>query len=155
VPDLITALDIESKTFSRSIRGYDPDQVDEFLDQIAETLRLMAQQITDLEREALLYEGQLKEYNNLKDTLQETLLMAQKSAEAKTEAAKQEADAIISEARAKSERIVFEAMNERDLHRREAASFADLKRVFKGDMVALLSKFSSILNSIEDKPEES
>ena len=81
--------------------------------------------------------------------------MAQKSAEAKTEAAKQEADAIISEARAKSERIVFEAMERAGSSSAEVVSFADLKRVFKGDMAALLSKFSSILNSIEDKPEES
>lgn len=153
MPDLITALDIESKTFSRAIRGYDPDQVDEFLDHLAETLRLMGQQFSDLEREKMRLEEQLKEYNNLKDTLQETLLMAQKSAEAKNDAAKQEADAIISEARAKGERIVFEAMNERDRHRRDAARFSDMKRVFKSDMAALLTKFSSLIDSIEDDVE--
>jgi cell division initiation protein len=151
VPELITALDVESKTFSRALRGYDPDQVDDFLDQIVETLRLMAEKTTDLERDIQRLEDQLKDYNNLKDTLQETLLMAQRSAEVKTEAAKQEADAIISEARAKGERIVFEAMNQRDAFRRDALRLQEMKRTFKSDMAALLSKYTSMLETLHEE----
>lgn len=77
--------------------------------------------------------------------------MAQRSAEVKTEAAKQEADAIISEARAKGERIVFEAMNQRDAFRRDALRLQEMKRTFKSDMAALLSKYTSMLETLHEE----
>ena len=77
--------------------------------------------------------------------------MAQKSAEAKTEAAKQEADAIISEASQCAHSV---RGYERGIYRRKplfCRPEAGIQRRYGGS----LSKFSSILNSIEDKPEES
>ncbi len=83
MPDLLTARDIESKYFSRAMRGYAVSEVDEFLDRVAEDIQEYSLRCAELERRIDRLEEQIREYENLKETLQGTLLMAQKSAEAK------------------------------------------------------------------------
>ena len=41
--DLLKVVDVEGAVFSRVLRGYDPDEVDEFLDHVADTLQQLAE----------------------------------------------------------------------------------------------------------------
>ena len=143
-PELLTARDIESKYFSRSMRGYSISEVDEFLDRIAEDVQEYALRCVDLERSLARLEEQIKEYDDLKETLQETLLMAQKSAEAKEEAAESQAENLISEARVKAEQIVQDAASAREMERRELIRLKQMKQEFRAEFKALLSRFASL-----------
>ena len=49
--ELLTSLDVVNQSFKKSMRGYDPAEVDEFLDNVAETLQTYAQMTKDLEQE--------------------------------------------------------------------------------------------------------
>ena len=49
--ELLTSLDVVNQSFKKSMRGYDPAEVDEFLDNVAETLQTYAQRTKDLERD--------------------------------------------------------------------------------------------------------
>ncbi len=143
-PDLLTARDIESKFFSRGMRGYSVNEVDEFLDRVAEDIQEYALRCVDLERSLARVEEQIKEYVNLKDTLQETLLMAQKSAEAKEEAAARQAESLIAEARIRAEQILQEAASVREAERREILRLKHMKQEFRAEFRALLSRFASL-----------
>ncbi|MGI6782634.1 MAG: DivIVA domain-containing protein [Aminivibrio sp.] len=143
-PELLTAREIESKFFSRGMRGYSVNEVDEFLDRVAEDIQEYALRCVDLERSVARLEEQIKEYDNLKETLQETLLMAQKSAEAKEEAAAKQAESLISEARVKAEQIVQEAAAAREAERREVLRLKHIKQEFRAEFRALLSRFASL-----------
>ena len=50
MPDLLTARDIESKYFSRAMRGYAVSEVDEFLDRVAEDIQEYSLRCAELER---------------------------------------------------------------------------------------------------------
>lgn len=144
--EMLTPLDIQSKSFSRSLRGYDPTEVDEFLDALAESLHQYSESLRKTEQEKHLIEDQLKEYSNLKDSLQEALLMAQKSADDKIKAAREQGEAIIAEARARSEQLLFETDKEREKIRREIHELKTSRSELKTSMRSFLVHFEEILS---------
>lgn len=150
----MTARDIENKYFSRAMRGYTVSEVDEFLDRVAEDIQEYSLRCAELERRIDRLEEQIREYENLKETLQGTLLMAQKSAEAKEEAASRQAETLLSEARLKSEQIVLEASAAKDRERRELQRLRQMKQEFKAEFRALLSRFASLSDGEEDSLAE-
>lgn len=89
--ELLTALDITSKNFSHSFRGYNETQVDEYLENVAVTVQALTQSKRELERELRQAKSSLEKYERDKTQLQETLLMAQKTAEKYLEDSKQRA----------------------------------------------------------------
>ncbi|MDD3515741.1 MAG: DivIVA domain-containing protein [Synergistaceae bacterium] len=150
MPDLLTARDIESKYFSRAMRGYAISEVDEFLDRVAEDIQEYSLRCAELERRIDRLEEQIREYENLKETLQGTLLMAQKSAEAKEEAASRQAETLLNEARLKAEQIVLEASAAKDRERRELQRLRQMKQEFKAEFRALLSRFAALSDGEEE-----
>ena len=150
--DLLTALDIESKIFSKSMRGYSAVEVDEFLDRVADDIQEYAARAAESERRIARFEEQIREYENLKGTLQGTLLMAQKSAEAKEEAASRQAEALVSEARLKADQILMEAAAARDRERRDLQRLRIMKQEFKAEFRSLLSRFAALMDG-EDETE--
>ncbi len=149
--ETITALDIENKSFARSIRGYDPVEVDEFLDSVAESLQQCSENNKRLEQEKHLVEDQLKEYSNLKDSLQDALLMAQQSADDKINSAREKGEAIIAEARARSEHILFEADSEREKIRREINQLKSYRQELNSELKSLIARFESYLQPETEK----
>lgn len=146
----MTARDIESKYFSRAMRGYAVSEVDEFLDRVAEDIQEYSLRCAELERRIDRLEEQIREYENLKETLQGTLLMAQKSAEAKEEAASRQAETLISEARLKAEQVVLDASAAKDRERRELQRLRQMKQEFKAEFRALLSRFAALSDGEEE-----
>lgn len=154
MPDLLTARDIESKYFSRAMRGYTVSEVDEFLDRVAEDIQEYSLRCAELERRIDRLEEQIREYENLKETLQGTLLMAQKSAEAKEEAASRQAETLLNEARLKAEQIVLEASAAKDRERRELQRLRQMKQEFKAEFRALLSRFAALSDGEDESLAE-
>lgn len=154
MPDLLTARDIESKYFSRAMRGYAISEVDEFLDRVAEDIQEYSLRCAELERRIDRLEEQIREYENLKETLQGTLLMAQKSAEAKEEAASRQAETLLNEARLKAEQIVLEASAAKDRERRDLQRLRQMKQEFKAEFRALLSRFASLSDGEDESLAE-
>lgn len=150
----MTARDIESKYFSRAMRGYAVSEVDEFLDRVAEDIQEYSLRCAELERRIDRLEEQIKEYENLKETLQGTLLMAQKSAEAKEEAASRQAETLLNEARLKAEQIVLEASAAKDRERRDLQRLRQMKQEFKAEFRALLSRFASLSDGEDESLAE-
>ena len=154
MPDLLTARDVESKRFSKARRGYSATEVDQFLDQVAEDIQKYCVQYADLERYAARLEDKIREFESLKETLSGTLLMAQKTADAKEEAANRQSEAIILEAKSKAEQIIQEAEASKERERKEINHIRQLKQEFKADFCALLSRFSSLIERDEEDPDE-
>ncbi|MDR3164731.1 MAG: DivIVA domain-containing protein [Synergistaceae bacterium] len=81
--ELLTSLDIVNQAFKKTMRGYDPSEVDEFLDRVAECIQIYVQKIKDYERVIEEQSEKLRDYENIKGSLHEALLMAQRTAEEK------------------------------------------------------------------------
>jgi cell division initiation protein len=149
VADLLTALDVENKTFSKSMRGYAQSEVDDFLDKVADDIQRYVEMNAELKRRIERLEEQIGEYTNLKETLQGTLLMAQKTAEAKEETATRQAETIISDAKVRAERILVDAAGGRDAIVRDMVRIRQERQNFAAEFSGLLSRFRSILEAEE------
>lgn len=105
----LTPIDIQNKEFSRSIRGYSPAEVDEFLERLAKDYEdLIKETITGKEQISQLKE-KLNHYHKLETTLHNAIVVAQETAEEVKRNANKEADLIRREAERDAARIMEDA----------------------------------------------
>ena len=116
----LTPLDIKNKSFANKMRGYNPDEVDEFLDQVIEDYEEAIRKNRELEKSLKHAEEKLTYFNELKDALNQSIIVAQDTAdklkdsatresEVTVTSAKAEANTILTEAKATAEKTVLEA----------------------------------------------
>ena len=144
--ELLTSLDVVNQSFKKSLRGYDSAEVDEFLDNVAETLQTFAQRTKDLERDLAAKEESLGEYEKMKDVLHEALLMAQRSADEKVKSAQGQASRIIAEAKEKADMMCKDAAQEADRLRDGVSQIRNVRNLYEQEFRGLLANFDSMLN---------
>ncbi|HEX2252832.1 MAG TPA: DivIVA domain-containing protein [Thermoanaerobaculia bacterium] len=105
----LTPLEIQKVRFNRKLRGYDPREVEQFLELVAEELAGRLADVERLQREVRYHQQRGEESERREHQLQETLLRAQKVADEITEAAQREAKVIVREAEVTGDRIVQQA----------------------------------------------
>ena len=77
----LTPLDIRHKEFKRGMRGYVDGEVDEFLDEVADEFERLFKENIELSERCEGLQEKIDQYRNLEETLQNTLVAAQRSAE--------------------------------------------------------------------------
>jgi len=78
---LLTPMDIHNKEFKRSFRGYNEDEIDEFLDQVVNDYEKLYRENDTLKEELERNKKNIEQYQRLEKNLQDTLLVAQRTAE--------------------------------------------------------------------------
>ena len=105
----ITPQDIHNQEFKRSIRGYDLDEVDAFLQQVADELETFTEENQNLKDKLKNMEEKLVEYRRKDDMLEKTLVTAQRMTEDMKDVARREAEVAAGQAKAEAQKIVAEA----------------------------------------------
>ncbi len=105
----LTPLDIKKQEFKRVMRGYDPEEVNAFLEMVAEEFEALHREKNRLEDETLKLRTQLHDYQEVERTLKQTLMNAQESMQLSRDNSKREADLTLREAELQAERIISEA----------------------------------------------
>lgn len=106
---MLTPLDIHNREFRRGLRGYDVDEVDEFLDEVIRDFEALYKENLELKETIQKRDEEVNRYQELEQTLQETLVLAQQTGEEIKQNAKKEAELIIWEAQKKAEQILAKA----------------------------------------------
>lgn len=102
----LTPLDVRRYEFGRSLRGYDPERVDQFREQVADELERLGRINTDLEAKARGFHDQLKTFRERDKALNEALVSAQQLRSEMKDQAERESELILREARAEAARII-------------------------------------------------
>ncbi len=105
----ITPLEIKRQQFKKVMRGYDPVEVDTFLDMLSHELEDVLARNKELKDKQIELETQLKDYKNMEKTLQQTLLQAQETSGKEIENSRKEATLIVQESELKANQIVDKA----------------------------------------------
>ena len=108
---MITAKDIQKKKFEKVKFGYSPEEVDEFLSQIENDIRLMQQDLDDSNEKEQLLADKVRAYKDQEEDIKNALLGAQKQArqvidDAKARAAEMEQEAKTAAEAAKSQALI-------------------------------------------------
>ncbi|BAC13439.1 DivIVA domain-containing protein [Oceanobacillus iheyensis] len=107
----LSPLDIHNKEFAKGFRGYDEDDVNEFLDQIIKDYELVIREKKEAEEEVRQLRERLGHFTNIEETLNKSILVAQETAEEVKGNASKESKLIIKEAEKNADRIVNEALS--------------------------------------------
>lgn len=148
---MITPLDIENKRFSKTIKGYNVEEVDDFLDQLTIEYEKLYKENAEYKEQIEQSKRDLEHYKNVEQTLQNTLVMAQTTATDIKSAAQKQAEQIIRDAQSEARRAV-EGVSKEEFEIKKRTE--ELKRqfdVYKAKMEALLI---SQLELLQDKNSE-
>lgn len=128
--------DIHNVTFDRVMRGYKPEEVDEYLDKVAAELERLQAEKADTEKKMYILAEKVDQYRNDEETLKTALLNAQRMGES-----------VIHEARQKAETILYDATNKANLARDEALQKVAEEELLLSRLKAEVAHFKSdILN---------
>lgn len=109
---MITPLEIQKKEFKKSLFGYSPKLVESFLDEILVDYENMYKENIELKDKVNMLADQIRQYNTLEETLKNTLIVAQTTADEVTSSARQKAENIIEEAEMKGQRLIDKAKDD-------------------------------------------
>jgi cell division initiation protein len=145
----LTPLDARKQEFKKVMRGYDPLEVDTFLDMVAVDLEEAIKLHKESRDRIVELETQLKDYRQIEKTLQQTLLQAQEATGRTYESARRESEVIVREAEAKAAKIVEQAASDLSRMNNELRLLASRKDSLLGRLRVLLSSELDILKTLD------
>jgi cell division initiation protein len=123
---MITPSDIHNQEFKRGFRGYDEEEVDDFLDLIVNDYETLFRENQQLKDEIELNKKKIEQYQEMENNLQDTLLVAKKTAEEVMQNAKLRAAEIRDAAIQECENMKLRAQTE--LAKRQSEVQEDVRR---------------------------
>ncbi len=146
---MITPLDIENKKFSKQMmNGYSVEEVDDFLDDLTQDYTNNYKEVTELKTKIEELTKSLEHYKTIEETLQNTLLMAQTTAEDVKNVAQQQAEQIINEAKGNAQKQVNDLDNEVLAKKKELDEVKKQFDLYKAKMESLLISQLELLKDI-------
>ncbi len=146
---MITPLDIENKKFSKQVmNGYNVEEVDDFLDDLTVDYEKNYKELTELKRKVEELNKSLEHYKTIEATLQNTLVMAQTTAEDIKNVAKQQADQIINDAKSSAKQQADELENQIVLKTKELDDIKKQFDIYKAKMESLLISQLELLKDV-------
>ena len=100
---MLTPIDIQRQDFEVKLRGYNADEVDDFLDLVGKDYEKLYKDNAELREEIKHLNASLEQYKKMEETLKQSIVLAQTAAEDIKRSAAEKADVIVNEAQTKSE----------------------------------------------------
>jgi cell division initiation protein len=102
----LSPLFIKKKEFEKSMRGYNVDEVQAFLDKISSELEKLINQNEQLESEVEKLNREVEEFQKIEEKLEDDILKAQETSAQALESAKKQSALIIKEAEVKASQMI-------------------------------------------------
>ena len=145
----IRPIDIRRKEFKSGLRGYDANQVDDFLDEVADEFeRIFAENQRMLEEITSLRE-RLQQFEELEASIQEALVQAQQVAQDLRRNAGKEAELIVREAKEQSHRILADSSGRVERVQESYEVLRKAKQDFANDFRHLLKSYLTVMDNAD------
>jgi DivIVA domain-containing protein len=150
----LTPLDVRRYEFGKALRGYEPERVDQFREQVAEELERLSRLNQDLDAKARGFHEQLRAFRERDKAINEALISAQQLRGEIREQAEKESQLIIREARAEADRLVDEARSEIRRIEDQLGSLDRARRAYLAQLRVLIERQLSEINAAEQSPPD-
>ncbi|MEM5794802.1 MAG: DivIVA domain-containing protein [Bacillota bacterium] len=148
---MLTPLDIHNKEFKKGFRGYNEEEVDEFLDKIIKDYEKLYRDNIELKETIERISSKLEHYQHMEETLHSTLVIAQETAEEVKLNAKKEMELMTKEAEIRAEKMVDNALTR---VRKLTSEYEELQRqhqVFRARFRTMLQAQLEMLGKTEEE----
>ena len=151
----LTPLDIRKQEFKKVMRGYDPVEVDTFMEMVGNEFEEALRSQKEMRDRMVEVEVQLKDYRQIEKTLQQTLLQAQEATGRTYESARKEAELITREAEQKASKIIEDAHTDLGRLKNEIMELTTRRESLIGRLRVLLSAELDLLKMMDqDSPHD-
>lgn len=148
----LTPLDVRRYEFGKAMRGFDPERVNQFREQVAEELERLSRVNQDLDAKARGFHEQLRAFRERDKAINEALVSAQQLRNEIREQAEKEAQLIIREARADAERLMDEARSEVRRIEDQLATLERNRRSYLAQLRLMIERQLSDIIAAEQSP---
>ncbi|HEY4613599.1 MAG TPA: DivIVA domain-containing protein [Bacteroidota bacterium] len=145
----LSPLEIKRQQFKKVLRGYDPVEVETFLEMISNEVEDYVREVKELHEKVMESEIQLRDYKNMEKTLQQTLLQAQEASGKSIENSRKEAQLIVQESELKAQQILDKARQDFAHIREEISNMKTRKQNIMSRLKVLLSSEIDLLKALE------
>lgn len=154
----VTPIEILNKEFDKRFRGYDEEQVNDYLDVVASELDRVVKEHSELKQQLDATADKLRYFEQLQDSLNNSIVVAHEAAERLKQNARKEAELILYEAEREADRLVADAnaqaqqiiANNESLRRSGQELHKQLRYMLTSQLDALEgAKDTDLLKSIE------
>ncbi len=140
---MLAPVDLEKKTFSKSLNGYKVTEVEDFLEEVIAGYERLYQENIELRERNMILQEQIAKYDDLELTLKNTLVLAQQTSERLNLQATDKADMVINEAQRDAEKIINEA-------RMKTVELTQKSELLKKELFVFEAKFAQLLQNQSD-----
>ena len=141
--------EIKNRNFGVSIRGYDKDEVRQYLITLASDIESSQKEYDELKAQYDVLNSQLKNINDIQKTIENTILQAKNVAEKTTQNVEKEKELIIKEATLEAQKLIDRAkIKVRDMEN-IYVNIINEKNALIARIKSLLLSLSSMLNTWE------
>lgn len=146
---MIRPIDIQNKEFSKKIKGYDCDEVDDFLDAIIQDYETLGKENQALKDRLALMTKTVEHYKQLEETMQKSLEVARQSADDIRNNANIEAQTIISKAKLDAARLSKQIDEEHIRKHQEMLNVKSEVEQYKLQVKSLCSNMIKMMDNID------
>ena len=147
----VTPLDIIQKQFVANRRGYDPDEVRGFLEEIRETMEDLLKENQRLREQIARCEAEIAELREEEHEVKETLQLARQVRDDMERTARRESDVLLGEARLEAEKIMMAAADERKDIQGEIVGMRAQRHQLMGELRAIVETHIRLLDDLESE----
>lgn len=148
----LTPVDIQHKEFKKSIQGYAREEVDQFLDEVIETLEAAIDERTRLETQVAELSEKVSHFKAMEDSLRSTLVLAQRTADELKANAHKEVDIVKQRAKIDMEDELRTVKSHIAEARAELQRVADKTAAAKLDLRNFLTRQLQLIDDAHPRP---
>src|SRR5215216_4822093 len=149
----IRPIDVRRKEFRNGFRGYDANQVDDFLDAVADEFERTYMENSRLREEVSGLRERLQQFEELEGSIRAALIHAEQAANDLRRTASWEADDLrkstIRDAKARAHQMLAESSARVERIRESYDALQEAKRTFASDFRQLLKTYTEVMDSME------
>jgi cell division initiation protein len=150
----ITPLDVGNHRFPRRWKGYDPREVDIFLEMVSQEMEELIQENRFLSEDLKKKSTELSEFKEKEQILKETMITAQRVAEDMKNNMVKEAQAIVGQAELERDCIIRRAQDRVIELQSEISSLQDDRVRFREELRGLIRTYLALLEAGEKRAED-
>ena len=151
---MLTPMDIHNKTFSKGLRGYAQEEVEQFMEEVVNDYEKIYREHREMQEETDMLRTKLKNYETMETTMTSTLMMAQETAENVKVNARKEAELIIAKAETEKEQMLRDTADSlRNAQEQYNKIMADIS-VFRAKLRSLLESQLELVDTMVADPSQ-
>jgi cell division initiation protein len=152
---MISPLSIKKQEFNKGFRGYDKEEVEAFLEKLADDFEELQQENENVKRQLDDANIRLSEFARIEKSLQDTLLKAQESSTKAIESTKKQTSLMIKEAEIKAAQVIEKAKNYAEEIRNSVINLREEKDLIIAKLKAIVNSQARLLDMrVADAGEE-